>query len=151
MIRSIIIALSLLLMSTNISAETEDEKIFNAGVNYYTSAEYKLAKRYFDKYIFLYPDKKYTIDAYLYLSKIAVKDRDYNRAIKLIEKIIKLFSTEIDIGKYYSKIGDIYFQIGDYDKAEQIYNKVVTKFPESSAIEQAQIMLEQIKQLTSED
>jgi TolA-binding protein len=126
-----------------------DTNLFNAALQFYNSKDYKNAKKYFEKYIFLYPDDDLTFKAYQYILNIFQINKDYNSQLKYLNKILKLFPEKIDLPVYYRKIADLYFQTGKYEKALQYYNLILIKFPDSPEAYYALIKKEELVEIIS--
>lgn len=145
-----IVTIFILLLTLNLIADTNADKIFSTAVNYFDSQNYKLAEKYFDRYLFAYPEDKNRLKSYEYLIKISLINKEYLDAIKYLNIILKTFPEQIDIALFYRKLADIYFRIGKYEKALQYYNYILIKFPDSPETESAQYKIEQITSLTTE-
>lgn len=143
--------ISILFLAFNSYSQTQEDRIFKTAISYFTDGKYRLAEHYFKKYLFLFPESKHSLKSYDFLTKIALKNKNYLKAIKYLNAILKIFSSKIDIPGYYKKLADIYFQIGKYEKSLQYYNYVLIKFPDSPETEYAQLKIEQISILTSEE
>ncbi len=145
----IFIFIFILFFVINGFSQSQEDKIFKIGIDYFNAHKYQFAKRYLDRYIFLFPEGKNSIKCYEILIKISLINKNYLKAIKYLNTVIKLFPSEINIPSYYNKIADVYFQTGKYEKSLQYYNYVIIKFPNTPEAEYAQFKIDQISLLTS--
>ncbi|MBN1897426.1 MAG: tetratricopeptide repeat protein [Spirochaetes bacterium] len=145
------ILIIVLLNTFPLVAQTQEDKIFQLGKNYFIEEKYKTADKYFKKYLYLYPEGKDRVKCYDYLFQSAMKNNAYDKAIFYLKTILSKCSCFIDMPLYYNRLGDVYFQIGQYDQALQYYNYVLIKFSDSDETEYSKLKIEQITFLTSQE
>jgi len=95
--KRIIFIISVLFLTFNSYSQTQEDRIFKTATNYFADGKYRLAEYYFKKYLFLFPEGKHSLKSYNFLTKIALKNKNYLKAIKYLNTILKIFSSEINI------------------------------------------------------
>ncbi|MEA3475609.1 MAG: tetratricopeptide repeat protein [Candidatus Cloacimonadota bacterium] len=119
----LLISFSQLLSQTN---ETEAEKYFNLGEDYYEQGLIDKAIECYQKVVEINPD-----DAYAYYNMgYAYGDKgNYNKAIECFQKAVEI---NPDFAVAYNSMGMAYGVKGNYDKAIECYQKVVEINPDDA-------------------
>ena len=80
-------------------------------------------------------------DSYYNTGYDAYKDEDYELAIKNLSKAYQYDNTNVNTLYY---LGNAYYSNGDTDKAKEIYDAVITNFPDTQSAQGAQTKLAEI-------
>ena len=102
--------------------------VFWLGGYYYQNGEFDLAKRYFLSLIQDFPGSPLTADAYYSLGLISISGPYKDEAIKDFQKVMDSGNLRLKIMAA-SKLGEIFYQLEDYEKALVFYRKSLDLSP----------------------
>ncbi|MEH6579105.1 MAG: tol-pal system protein YbgF [Amphritea sp.] len=92
----------------------------------------------FAEFIKLYPDSARIPNAYYWIGEVNLAEQNLKPAKAAFEKVITSYSDHRKAADATYKLGVIYHQMGDADKARELFMQTRSRYPESSAATLAQ-------------
>ncbi len=107
--------------------EDEDYVFYDTAISYIGQQKYEEADGLLSKLILEYPDSLYVPAAFFYKATIYKKQKDYAKAIFMLENLIS--NTGYPVYEWYDlalyEIADIYTKLKKYEKSNEYYNNIL--------------------------
>ena len=115
-------------------AEFSDRAAYQIGQAYFRMEDYARANAAYDRVITRYPQSELVDEAKNMKGMSLFKQERYNEAIAVFQTIVK--PSELADDALY-QIGTCYYNMGDYDRANEIYRRVMNEFSDSDIVTEA--------------
>ncbi len=106
---------------------------------------FDLAIMQFNEFLSQFPDGPLADDAQYWLAECYYAKKDFAKAIPEFEKVEKLHPQSDKLTQSIFKLGRCYQETGNIARARQIFNRLLTEFPESFEARQAQDRLKEME------
>ena len=117
------------------SLREQEEAYYYLGMAYFESGKYGKAKKVMERLLYLYPESEFRSLAKDVMARSfydeslhSFDSEDYKKALKGFNKVLTLDSKKVPEDLLQIKIGDSLFYLGEYEKAEAVYNKALSRF-----------------------
>jgi TolA-binding protein len=105
-----------------------EDATFRVGVSEYGLLDFKGAKVSFAKFNQKYPESKLRGEAHMFLGDIAAADSQVEEAIKEYREVAKCTDNMLQINYAIFQIGNIYEQLGDYQKMDELFSQYLREY-----------------------
>ncbi|MCD4796196.1 MAG: tetratricopeptide repeat protein [Candidatus Cloacimonetes bacterium] len=126
----VIIIFFLVIVIQNVTASQIDDLKFAVGL--YSDKNYKLAQVELKKYIDTYPQSDLISDVKYLLANVYLIRKDYTSAKKMFLEVSEININPAVRADIVLGLGQCYFFLNEYDKAEEIFKKFLSVFPHHS-------------------
>lgn len=123
------------------------DSLYKIGLSFYSQKEYDKTVEHLEKVDDYSPEFEELGNCYYVLAKAYYEVDKAERSIELYEYISKNKSTlgfENDTGLYYYT-GKAYQKLGNYTKAREMYNRLISEYPDSSLVGYAKDRLKEME------
>lgn len=117
-----------------------DTLTFIAAEKFYGKNELETAKIKFSDYLQKFPDGSFAVDSHYYLGLINYNGGNKNEALKHLEEVTKLPDNKYS-EEAMAYASDIYFGNGEWDKAAELYEKIIAKSSDKERVNACRINL----------
>jgi len=131
--------------SAQAKAALNEQQVYQQAYQLLTSKQYAQAQTAMQDYLKQYPKGKYAANAHYWLGELALIDGSSNSALSQFNTVIKQFQQSDKVPDSILKIGFIYYETHQFNKAADKLNEIVNKFPDSSSAKLAKQRLQMMK------
>lgn len=115
-----------------------EEANFNAALNQFKAADYKVATRAFEAFVAQYPQSGLQATAQFWLGNSQYAAKDAKSALLTLQNMMQKFPQHARAADAYLTMGHCYEDMNDKKRSAELYNFVIKSFPDSPQAQIAQ-------------
>ena len=123
----------------------EEQRAYQAAFDLLKSGRYDQAAQSFQDFLSKYPSGDYADNANYWLAEAYYVTRKFEPALKQFEAMVSAYPQSQKLTHALLKIGYIHDELGQRDKAEQVLDDLIKRFPDSTAAGLARKRLQRIR------
>ena len=123
----------------------EEQRAYQAAFDLLKSGRYDQATQAFQDFLGKYPSGEYADNANYWLAEAYYVTRKFEPALKQFESLVADYPQSQKLTHALLKIGYIHDELGQRDKAEQVLDELIRRFPDSTAAGLARKRLQRIR------
>lgn len=123
----------------------EEQRSYQAAFDLLKSGRYDQAAQAFQDFLAKYPSGGYADNANYWLAEAYYVTRKFEPALKQFESMVADYPQSQKLTHALLKIGYIHHELGQREKAEQVLDDLIKRFPDSTAAGLARKRLQQIR------
>lgn len=123
----------------------EEQRAYQAAFDLLKSGRYDQSTQAFRDFLVKYPSGQYTDNANYWLAEAYYVTRKFEPALKQFELLVSEYPQSQKLTHALLKIGYIYDELGQREKAEQTLDDLIKRFPDSTAAGLARKRLQRIR------
>jgi len=126
--------------------DAAQEALYLLGNSYYYGKDYDQALRYFQEFVSRYPktDPLLLSGAYSGIGDCHVQKKEYGQAAESYLQAAGKITDDFVIPNLLLSAAQSYSYANQLDKAKELYNRIITKYPNSKVVTQARLELAEI-------
>lgn len=123
----------------------KEQQAYQAAFNLLKAGRYDQAAKSFQVFLSEYPSGKFADNAQYWLGESYYVTRSFDNAMREFTKLVNDHPDSQKVTHAWLKIGYIYDELGQKDKAQEVLNELTIKYPQSTAAGLAAKRLERMR------